>query len=167
MIQQLHHASWLLSDAYPRLSAEATDSASREDLEWAVSVSALSQPIHPFSIRSVPLSTSIHAISGKSHHIRASQLRLLAMHLQRILSGHSCLHPFILLLHSSMSSFIRLVPLLVSYLVGLLRAGAVSPLANHSNMVTFNVPASLGPMAFWEDIECALCGSASVAVHLF
>ena len=39
MIQQLHHASWLLSDAYPRLSPEATGNASREDLEWAVSVS--------------------------------------------------------------------------------------------------------------------------------
>lgn len=38
MIQQLHHASWLLSDAYPRLSPEATGNASREDLEWAVSV---------------------------------------------------------------------------------------------------------------------------------
>ena len=45
MIQQLDHASWLLSDAYPRLSAEATGNASREDLEWAVSVSALLQPI--------------------------------------------------------------------------------------------------------------------------
>ena len=40
MIQQLHHASWLLSDAYPRLSPEATSNASREDLEWAISVSA-------------------------------------------------------------------------------------------------------------------------------
>ena len=38
MIQQLHHASWLLSDAYPRLSPEATGGATREDLEWAVSV---------------------------------------------------------------------------------------------------------------------------------
>lgn len=41
MIQQLHHASWLLSDAFPRLSPEATGNASREDLEWAVSVSLL------------------------------------------------------------------------------------------------------------------------------
>lgn len=48
MIQQLHHASWLLSDAYPRLSAEAMGNASREDLEWAVSVSALSQPFIHF-----------------------------------------------------------------------------------------------------------------------
>ena len=39
MIQQLHHASWLLSDAWPRLSSEATGGASREELEWAVSVS--------------------------------------------------------------------------------------------------------------------------------
>ena len=39
MIEQLHIASWLLSDAYPRLSPEATGNASREDLEWAVSVS--------------------------------------------------------------------------------------------------------------------------------
>ena len=41
MVQQLHHASWLLSDAWPRLSPEATGNASREDLEWAVSVSLL------------------------------------------------------------------------------------------------------------------------------
>ena len=39
MTQQLHHASWLLSDAWPRLSPEATGGASREELEWAVSVS--------------------------------------------------------------------------------------------------------------------------------
>ena len=39
MIQQMHQASWLLSDAYPRLSPEATGNASREELEWAVSVS--------------------------------------------------------------------------------------------------------------------------------
>lgn len=38
-VQQVHNASWLLSDAYPRLSAEATGNASREDFEWAVSVS--------------------------------------------------------------------------------------------------------------------------------
>ncbi|KAL0050877.1 hypothetical protein WJX82_009288 [Trebouxia sp. C0006] len=38
MTQQLHHASWLLSDAWPRLSPEATGGASREELEWAVSV---------------------------------------------------------------------------------------------------------------------------------
>ncbi|KAL3147314.1 hypothetical protein ABBQ32_002799 [Trebouxia sp. C0010 RCD-2024] len=38
MIQQLHHASWLLSDAFPRLSPQATGNASREDLEWAVSI---------------------------------------------------------------------------------------------------------------------------------
>lgn len=44
MIQQLHHASWLLSDAFPRLSPQATGNASREDLEWAVSVSLLPPP---------------------------------------------------------------------------------------------------------------------------
>ncbi len=52
MIQQLHHASWLLSDAYPRLSPEATGNASREDLEWAVSVSIpLCNPFVPSSVR--------------------------------------------------------------------------------------------------------------------
>ena len=39
MIAQLHEASWLLSDAYPRLSPEARGNATREELEWAVSVS--------------------------------------------------------------------------------------------------------------------------------
>ena len=46
-VQQLHNASWLLSDAYPRLSPEATGNASREDFEWAVSVSySVLQPLY-------------------------------------------------------------------------------------------------------------------------
>lgn len=61
MIQQLHHASWLLSDAYPRLSAEAMGNASREDLEWAVSVSALSQRSSIYNHFS-PWLLSIHSI---------------------------------------------------------------------------------------------------------
>ncbi len=50
MTKQLHHASWLLSDAWPRLSPEATGSASREELEWAVSVSLT----HPERVSAKP-----------------------------------------------------------------------------------------------------------------
>ena len=76
MIQQLHHASWLLSDAYPRLSAEATGNASREDLEWAVSVSALLQPVPSVLVKSVSLPLFILFIFGESHQILVSQLKL-------------------------------------------------------------------------------------------